>query len=59
METMRKVQLVIGPALIAGAALAYFASEWFLIIPAFIGAGLIQAGITGICPMEKIIERIS
>jgi len=53
----RKVQLTIGPALIVGVVLAYFLSEYFLVVPVLIGFGLTRAGATGTCPMEKLFTK--
>lgn len=54
-STMRQVQLLIGPLVLLGALLGAFISPWFLLICAIIGAGVFNAGFTGVCPMERVI----
>jgi hypothetical protein len=45
-----------GLAVLAGAALGAAASPWFLALPAAMGAGLLLAGLTGHCPMARILR---
>jgi len=35
-----------------------FVSEWFLAFTAFVGFNLLQSGITGFCPPEKLLSRL-
>jgi rhodanese-related sulfurtransferase len=53
---MRQVQIVAGSFVLAGAALAYWVSPWFLIVPAFFGAGLLFAGLSGTCGMAALLS---
>lgn len=55
---MRQTQATIGIVLLAGTAATYFVSTAFAIVPAIIGLGLCNAGITGICPMASLIGRL-
>ena len=32
-------------------------SPWFLAVPAFVGAGLMTAGVTGFCGMAQLLMR--
>ena len=57
-STMRQVQMVIGPMILAGALLGAFVSPWFLLICGVVGAGVLNAGFTGVCPMENVIARM-
>jgi hypothetical protein len=41
-----------------GSLLGLFISLWFFAIPAFVGAGLITAGVTGFCGMTRILMRL-
>lgn len=34
-------------------------STWFLIIPAFVGANLLQSTYTGVCPAETVYEHVN
>lgn len=52
---MRQVQIVVGAALLIGTALTGFVSPWFLIVPAFFGAGLLFAGVTGTCALAILL----
>ncbi len=57
-NTMRQVQMVIGPMILLGALLGAFVSPWFLLICGVVGAGVLNAGFTGVCPMERVIARM-
>jgi rhodanese-related sulfurtransferase len=52
---MRQVQITIGILLLAGSALAWLVNPWFLILPAFIGAGQMVAGLTGTCGLASAL----
>lgn len=52
---MRQVQIVVGVGLLAGAALTWGVSTAFLIVPAFFGAGLLFAGLTGTCALASLL----
>lgn len=54
-SVMRQVQLVIGLGVLGGSALAWFVHPAFLAIPAFFGAGLTFAGLSGTCGLASII----
>jgi rhodanese-related sulfurtransferase len=57
-DVMRQVQIVIGPLVLIGALLGAFVSPWFLLIDAMIGFGLLNAGVTGVCPMASAFELL-
>jgi rhodanese-related sulfurtransferase len=52
---MRQAQITMGIALLAGAGLAYW-SPWFLILPVFIGAGQLFAGLSGTCGLAALLS---
>ncbi len=54
----RQVQLVVGTMVLAGVGLGAWLSPWFLLMPAFFGAGLIFAGATGTCGMALVLLRM-
>lgn len=54
-EMQRQVQIVAGGIGLAGTILGTWVSPYFYIVPAFIGAGLLFAGITGFCGMAKLL----
>lgn len=55
---MRQVQIAVGFVSAAGATLALMVNPWFVIIPLFIGCGLVFAGITGICGLALLLARM-
>lgn len=58
MTIMQQTQLSIGVCVLMGALLGYIFSPFFLIIPAFFGAGLIWAGISGTCNLSLILAKM-
>jgi rhodanese-related sulfurtransferase len=52
---MRQVQIAAGSLVLLGIVLALLASPWFMALSAFVGAGLIVAGITGFCGMANLL----
>ena len=56
-ELQRQVQIGAGSLAIVGTLLGLFVSPWFFAVPAFVGAGLITAGLTGFCGMARILMR--
>lgn len=54
-EIQRQVQIIAGALGCTGTLLGAFVNPAFLIIPAFIGAGLTFAGVTGFCGMARIL----
>jgi rhodanese-related sulfurtransferase len=57
MELQRQVQIGAGSLAFVGTMLGLFVSPWFFAVPAFVGAGLITAGVTGFCGMARILMR--
>ncbi len=53
----RQIQLIIGTGVLTGLALAIFVNPWFLIIPAFFGAGLTFAGLSGTCALGLLLTK--
>ena len=56
-ELQRQVQIGAGSLAFLGTMLGLFVSPWFFAVPAFVGAGLIGAGVTGFCGMATILMR--
>ncbi len=54
----RQVRIVAGLLVLIGAVLALVVSKWFALLPAFIGAGLVFAGITDTCGMGMLLARM-
>lgn len=54
----RQVRVVAGLMAAVGGALSVFVNPWFGLIPTFVGAGLVNAGITDTCPMAMLLARL-
>ncbi len=52
---MRQVLIAAGTMIAAFTALGAFVNPWFLAGAGFVGCGLAFAGLTGICPMAKML----
>jgi len=55
---MRQVQIAAGSLVVLGQVLAWLVAPAFGLLSAFVGAGLIFAGITGTCGMAKLLGRL-
>ena len=53
---IRQVQIGAGSLVVLGVALGYLASPWFFLLSGFVGAGLLQAGLTGWCGMANLLQ---
>jgi glyoxylase-like metal-dependent hydrolase (beta-lactamase superfamily II) len=58
MPVEQQVQLTVGTMVLAGVALGTILSPWFLVIPAFFGAGLLFAGATGTCGLGILLGKM-
>lgn len=47
-----------GTMVLLGVALAWLVSPWWLLLPAFVGANLLQSSFTGFCPLARILRRL-
>src|SRR5262249_61381842 len=57
LELQRQVQIGAGSLALVGTLLGVFVSPWFFAVPAFVGTGLIMAGVTGFCGMGPLLMR--
>ncbi|MFZ2619957.1 MAG: DUF2892 domain-containing protein [Alphaproteobacteria bacterium] len=57
-RVLRQVQLVVGCLILAGVGVTYWVSPYGLVLCTIAGLGLLQASITGICPMENILAKM-
>jgi rhodanese-related sulfurtransferase len=55
---MRQVQITAGSLVVVGILLAVLVNPWFMILSAFVGVGLAQAGMTGTCAMASILKHM-
>jgi rhodanese-related sulfurtransferase len=54
----RQVRLAAGLLVAVGVLLAVVISRWWLLLPGFVGCGLVFAGYTGFCPMGEALARM-
>ncbi|MCA9211040.1 MAG: rhodanese-like domain-containing protein [Planctomycetales bacterium] len=54
----RQVRIAAGSLVLVGAALGYFVHPYFIGLSAFVGAGLIFAGVTDTCGMGMMLARM-
>ena len=54
-EMQRQVQITAGSLVLVGLILAVTISPWFAALSAFVGAGLVFAGISGWCGMANLL----
>lgn len=54
----RQVRVVAGALAAVGGALALLVSPWFGVLPAFVGSGLVFAGVTDTCGMALVLSRL-
>jgi hypothetical protein len=54
----RQVRLGAGLLVLVGAVLAFAVNANWLFLSAFVGLGLTFAGVTDVCPMAEILERM-
>ena len=52
----RQMRIVAGTLVLTGVALAYYVDPRFIGLSAFVGAGLVFAGVTDYCPMMKTLS---
>jgi hypothetical protein len=54
----RAVFVFAGLVVLAGVALAYLVSPWWMLLSAFAGANMIQAAFTGFCPAALVFKKL-
>lgn len=58
MSIDRIVMAFAGVMILAGLVLAETVSSWWLLLPAFVGANLLQAAFTRFCPAAIILKKL-
>ena len=58
MDMMRQVQIAAGSLVLLGFLLGSLISPWFYLLCAFVGAGLVFAGLTGFCGMARLLAQM-
>lgn len=56
LELMRQVQIAAGSLALLGVVLGFFVAPGFYALSAFVGGGLILAGVTGWCGMARLLK---
>lgn len=51
------VRSVAGTFVVASVALGYFVHPGFLLFTTFVGLNLLQSGLSGFCPLERMLEK--
>ncbi|MDG3003866.1 rhodanese-like domain-containing protein [Paludisphaera mucosa] len=54
----RQIRIIAGSIVVLGVVLGAVVSPWFTGLSAFIGAGLVFAGVTDVCPMGMSLARM-
>jgi hypothetical protein len=54
----RQVRITAGTLVFIGAALGFFVHPYWMALPAFIGAGLVFAGVTDTCGMGMMLAKM-
>ncbi len=58
MTTDRAVMLFAGTLTLLSAVLVWLVSPWWLLLTGFVGANMMQASITGICPAAMLFKAL-
>jgi hypothetical protein len=58
MSLERQVRIAAGSLVLIGIALGWFVHPYFIGLSAFVGAGLVFAGVTDTCGMGMILARM-
>lgn len=58
MKTESLVRLLAGSFTLLGTLLAWQVSPWWHLLPAFVGANLVQSVFTGFCPPTWLLTRL-
>ncbi len=52
------IRLLAGTVVLTGTTLGFFVNYWWLLLPAFAGANLIQSVFTGFCPPTILLTKL-
>ncbi|MCX7868874.1 MAG: rhodanese-like domain-containing protein [Terrimicrobiaceae bacterium] len=54
----RQMRIIIGSLVLLGVVLSWAVNPWWLLLSAFMGAGLVFAGVTDYCPLAMGVARM-
>lgn len=57
LELQRQVQITAGALALLGTVLGAAVSPWFYVLPGFVGAGLVFAGVSGFCGLARLLMK--
>jgi hypothetical protein len=52
------IRVLAGSVVLLGVALTHWVSPWWILLPTFVGANLIQSAFTGFCPPTLVLRRL-
>ena len=58
MSIDRVVFVFAGIMVLVGTLLGWLVSPWWLLLPVFAGANMLQAGFTRVCPLAMLLKRL-
>ncbi len=58
LELQRQVQIAAGALVVIGAVMGYAVSPWFHLLSAFVGGGLVFAGVSGFCGLARVLMML-
>lgn len=59
MTIENKIRAFAGSFVLVSLALGFWVHPGFYLFTAFVGANLLQSAFTGLCPLERILERLA
>jgi hypothetical protein len=59
MTVENSIRMLAGTMILISLVLYYLASPYWLLLAAFVGLNLFQSSVTGFCPAEMILKRIT
>lgn len=58
MSIDRVVFVFAGIMVLVGTLLGWLVNPWWLLLPLFVGANMLQAAFTGLCPLAMLLKRL-
>lgn len=58
MKSESFVRVLAGSMVLFGTLLAWQVSPWWLLLPGFVGANLVQSAFTGFCPPTLLLQKL-
>ena len=58
MKTEAFIRILAGSFVVLGTALSWWVSPWWLLLPGFVGANLVQSAFTGFCPPTLLLSKL-